>query len=185
MRLWIAGGVLFGAVLAVAAIAAGPSDFQRNILEDGYVSFEEYREAVSATVSCIRGYGLPTSEPEQSENGILLVFDILSPEGMSAEQSKLIDEAYSACADRYLDDVAWAYIQLNLPSGEQRREMVQAFAKCVSSATGIEVASDLAPVYIADIASRASMSASMSVDSSSAASGCLMRYEILFIQEVE
>jgi hypothetical protein len=73
--------------------------FQREILEDGSVSADEYERAVLATLQCLDDEGVPRSEPERAGAGATLRWRYTVgpyPDEAKAAMEAAYDECFKA-----------------------------------------------------------------------------------------
>ncbi|MCB1247049.1 MAG: hypothetical protein KDB69_07285 [Acidimicrobiia bacterium] len=121
--------------LIVAACASGSpstslnigseeiSDYQREVLEDGVVTFSEYESAVLATMSCIEDNGFGVRGPFDFQGG--LSFDVivapgeqLMPGDMGDTGSDVLaqsDRAVEDCEAHFLFPLVDVYNEANAP----------------------------------------------------------------------
>lgn len=112
-------------------IAAAPV-FERDILADGKVTFDEYQKAVFATVQCAKAHGIvylndPTLGPGKK-------FTYLMSFGQTADEAQSLHKAYDACYQQYqyLIDIAWTIE--NKPTQETLNKATSTFASCLRDA---------------------------------------------------
>lgn len=108
----------------------GTSDFQRERLQDGKLTYEEYESAVLATVKCLRDRGVVISVEPRRVAGNRIEFAYASNDATDDAASS----AYDACYRDYqtLVDIVW--FQQNQPSEETVQRARQALAACLREA---------------------------------------------------
>ncbi|MCL2454028.1 MAG: hypothetical protein FWD18_01810 [Micrococcales bacterium] len=124
-------------------IAAMP-EFQRNILEDGVVTYAEYESAVIAQRSCLEEAGYSPGEIEDiggGQIGFIVEVDYShEPDPAAADALFLATDRH--CNEEYLFYVgtAWAESQVITDPAERERLRAQ-FASCLKDA-GLRVSAD-------------------------------------------
>jgi hypothetical protein len=106
----------------------GPSDFQAEILEDGFVSPSEYERAVLATVECLRDAGVAVAGPAWTVDGRFFLYTFTAEEG---DHRALV--ANDRCFDEYLSDVQEVHAKQTEPTEEELREAAADYARCLRS----------------------------------------------------
>lgn len=91
------------------------SAFQRQILEDGEVSFREYETAVDRAVRCMDDAGLDASQELTADR--LFQISVVH----SASDGSQVDDRYSRCTAEFLTDVERTYSALRpiVPSSSE------------------------------------------------------------------
>lgn len=114
----------------LAEALRGTSEFQRERLQDGKLTYEEYESAVLATVQCLRDRGVVISVEPRRASGNLLQFAWAS----TAETDAAGWPAYESCYREHqaLIDLLWS--QQNQPSEETVQRARAALADCLREA---------------------------------------------------
>jgi len=85
---------------------ASASEYQRDVLDDGVVSDDEYQQAVSDTAGCMQGAGFDTGPIRDVPDGVRKDF-VVSP-GASSDADP--DAAWGRCWDEFLVAVESVYL---------------------------------------------------------------------------
>jgi hypothetical protein len=125
-----------GARADIVEFAGTTSEYQRAILEDGVVEFEEYEAAVLETIRCIEDAGFEiTGGPEL--RGGQFHYSWGSP-GSSDPDGSRGREVGTRCAGEYSSDVQKAWLTQNMPSEEEQQrihsEAARLFRECLADA---------------------------------------------------
>lgn len=112
------------------------SEYQRAILEDGVVEFEEYEAAVLETIRCIEDAGFEiTGGPEL--RGGQFQYSWGSP-GESDPDGSRGRQVGTQCGEEYSRDVHRAWVEQNMPSEEEQQrihsEAAKLFRECLADA---------------------------------------------------
>ncbi|MCL2454027.1 MAG: hypothetical protein FWD18_01805 [Micrococcales bacterium] len=120
------------------------SEFQRNILEDGVVTYAEYESAIIAERQCVQDAGFEVSEVMDIGAGQLGFTTEISTAG-AADPDAAVTEAHrviDACGEEYAKYVATAWAESQVITDPAERERLQAqFASCLKDA-GLRVSAD-------------------------------------------
>lgn len=108
------------------------SDFQRELVADGHLEFEEYEAAVFATYRCMLEGGLRVSEPRRVSGQRFEYSWRVSEDGKAA------NDVYERCYGEHqsLVDLVWTY--QTLPTEEDVQEARVALRDCLRD-RGIQV----------------------------------------------
>jgi len=118
-------------------VPPGTSAFQRDILADGTVTFDEYERAVLETISCTRAAGVDVGDLQLDDSGIFYDYRIY-PRNMSDDEALAIhDECYS----KNLSVVNLVWAEQNELSGTQREAELARVKSCLRDA-GVDVDDD-------------------------------------------
>lgn len=114
------------------AIIAKAPEFERNILKDGKVTFDEYQKSVFATVQCAKAHGITYIKPPTLGPGRKYTY--LISFGKTADKAQSLHKAFDACYQQYqyLVDIAWTIE--NKPSQDTTNKATAAFATCLREA---------------------------------------------------
>lgn len=199
-RLWVASASIMMLACAPAAPFTGGdsrterlaeqmmsqvSSYQQEILADGVVSAAEYEGAVLATKACIeeRAPSIEVSAPEPRMDGITFGISMgWNAGGDAARDAGLAEQAqdsYNACAGEFHEGVEQVYYQQNLPSEEERLQILTELVACLRDA-GVSSVSD-AP-SISEVYEALDASAAGAQDAGAA---CLPAHELAFAQPVD
>ncbi len=127
-----------------------PSEFQREILADGVVTFAEYEGAVLAGARCVADRGVSVEPPFWDENAYRFVYYTkveLPPEATPAEEQAAVDLMNSVsddCWREYQAFVEQAWDNQSIPEADERARLVDQLVSCIRSA-GVEVG--MSPSY--------------------------------------
>ncbi|MCL4241150.1 MAG: hypothetical protein KJ048_07325 [Dehalococcoidia bacterium] len=103
------------------------SEYQREILADGVVTFEEYETSVLATVTCLRESGLEIrTGPELDASGRRYTYSYTGG-GDAGRQSELFWGCYREYGDKV--DTAWAY--QTTPTEQERQAQRRFLTACL------------------------------------------------------
>jgi hypothetical protein len=103
---------------------ATASDFQREFMKDGSVSFGDYETAATALVACLRREGIDAEDPKlESDRTFSFVFN----DGSRAEQ------IFQACRTEHYDAIELAWADLVSPTKEEDRAYYEELAECISA----------------------------------------------------
>ncbi|MGH2611332.1 MAG: hypothetical protein ACRDHF_19825, partial [Tepidiformaceae bacterium] len=110
------------------------SEYQQTVLADGVVTDEEMRDAVAATVACIRAQGYnaqvpPSGEPGQVDRVIL----VIGREG-EVDPAGPVNDVVAGCKEEYMERVDREYARQSAPSPESADALAQRFAACMIDA---------------------------------------------------
>jgi len=95
----------------------GLSAFQREMLEDGEVTFDEYERAVLAAMQCLRDAGIRTAGPDLVD-GRFYTFDFAE-----GDDPARTDDVLAGCEEEYLSEVEWAWSEASrTPQDDERHE---------------------------------------------------------------
>lgn len=116
------------------------SEFQRNLLNDGQLTYQEYEASVLATVQCLRERGVTISVEPRPAPGKRIEFAYAS----TAEDDAAASAAYDECYREYenLVDIVW--FRQNQPSEQTLDAARAALAKCLRAA-GVALPDDPSP----------------------------------------
>jgi hypothetical protein len=106
------------------------SAFQRNLLQDGELTYSEYESSVLATVQCLKDRGVTISVEPRLVPGKRLEFAYETSEANDASASSAYDDCYREYEN--LVDIVW-YRQ-NAPSQQQLDAARAALADCLRKA---------------------------------------------------
>lgn len=106
------------------------SAFQRERLEDGRLTYEEYESAVLATVKCLRDQGVVISVEPRPAAGNRIEFAYASTEETDARAAA----AYEACYREYQNLIDAVWYQQHQPGDETIQRARQALAECLREA---------------------------------------------------
>ena len=131
----------------VQQVVAQTTDFQRELLLDGQLSFAEYEQAVLAALACMEEAGLDVEGPyPRSGDERFLDFrfggEALAGEGPEAHAGRVHETGHSCMSD-YLADVSRVWQAQHLLTPEQREEQRGLVIQCLQDA-GIEISTDAA-----------------------------------------
>ena len=123
-----------------SAIARAPA-FQKAILQDGTVTFDEYQKSVFATIQCAKDHGAKILTGPTLGPGKKYVYTYAMGDGASADSGQA---AYMDCFNQYenLIDIAWTYE--TKPTQEQSNKARAALITCLQQA-GLTVPGSPAP----------------------------------------
>lgn len=84
---------------------------QEAALEDGVVDFSEYERAALATIECLRGNGVPISEPLSYNQEVQRFEFSYGGGGTTFDMMVENDRIYDTCYEQFQEDVdrAWAH----------------------------------------------------------------------------
>lgn len=102
---------------AEVPLPVGLSDFQRDLLGDGEVTFDEYERAVLAAMQCLRDAGIRTAGPELVD-GRFYFFDFAE-----GDDPARTDQVLAGCEEEYLSEVEPAWGEASrTPEDEERND---------------------------------------------------------------
>lgn len=106
--------------------------FQRNILADGKVTFDEYQRSVFATVQCAKSHGITFVENPVLGPGKKYAYQMSL--GTTDGERDTLKKAFDTCYQQYenLVDIGWT--MENKPSQETVNHATVAFAACLQQA---------------------------------------------------
>lgn len=110
-------------------LSANAPAFQKAILKDGKVTFEEYQKSVFATVQCAKEHGIKFLQEPTLGPGRKYTFQMSG--GTTEIGLDSINSVYNACYTKYerLIDIAWTYE--TRPTQEQLNKASAALAACL------------------------------------------------------
>lgn len=106
------------------------SEFQRNLLQDGELTYEEYETSVLATVQCLQEHGVTISVEPRAVAGRRLEFVYESTEANDAS----VSSAYDSCYIKYQNLVDIAWFQQTRPTEALLATARAALAACIREA---------------------------------------------------
>ena len=112
------------------------SEFQREILADGVVTYAEYEKAVSAEYECVKDvYPNRTMGPIEPTRGQLAyTVETSFDEDMSAKEIAAVDAADFKCRETYLEPVASKWASQDVPDADEREKMRPEVMACFAAA---------------------------------------------------
>lgn len=145
-------GVLFGAVVALLLVgcesssssesapiegfppgyAADASEFEKEILADGEVTYAEYERANLSIVDCLEDNGVQATEVLPASEDGFLNFNFVRPDD-PAEQRR-VEAFFADCEKQYAQYVFAVYWKQNLPSGEELADRKELLLECLDEA---------------------------------------------------
>jgi hypothetical protein len=130
-----------------ALAAAGP--FEQAILEDGIVTFGEYKSANQELAACLRTAGFAVGPVIPALEEDFLHFDV-----QGGSNAPSIDSYYD-CESQFASVVLAVYFIQHVPSGEELARRASALARCLEEAGYDEVASrptadDFRRIFVTD-----------------------------------
>ena len=124
----------------IEPVLAEASAYQRAILEDGTLTFEEYERAVLDTVACLRDADVRiVSAPSLQPDGRTLEFTFTG--GSSRADAEAAGRVYDTCYAEHLDLVSLVWVFLDPTSERQLANARREFASCLREA-GVELPAD-------------------------------------------
>jgi hypothetical protein len=127
---------------AVAGESGQTSEYQRKLLENG-VTYDEFEQAVLATMACLEDHGVPTFGPYPEQGGKSLSFDLGNlPLNATDEQFTAQERIVQECTSEYSDVVADVYAQSILPTEAETQEREEKRRACARE-LGFDVPDDM------------------------------------------
>lgn len=114
---------------AVRAQAAHASEFERAMLEDGFVSPEEYERAVLATLQCLGEHGIVHSDPtlHTTQKQSRWQFTYTYP----LEEKEKFEQIARDCEHEFEDDILAGLALQEEPSEQELVEMQRQVISCL------------------------------------------------------
>lgn len=124
------------------------SDYQKALVEDGTLTFQEYEAAIAATVGCLKDIGFIVAEDAMKLNSrSQYTYSATLPD---QDQERLMTEA-DECTNRFARPTAGAWEWFTRPTEQEIAAGRAALAACLAEAN-VDVGSDPASQEFAQIA---------------------------------
>lgn len=121
------------------------SEFQKQLLADGALSYSEYETAVLATVRCLADRGIPIVTPPHPAPGNVIAFEFGGSTefagATSVKENEAARQAYEDCYQEHQNVVDLAWSRQNQADEETLSLARAALRQCLSAA-GIAVPDD-------------------------------------------
>lgn len=101
------------------------SEFEREILEDRYVTAAEYERGVLAAKTCMEEAGIAVEGPDPIYGDVVLSFTF--------DEARFDEARMDACVEEFLNAVEWVWIDQNLPTGAEREELKENLFLCLQA----------------------------------------------------
>jgi hypothetical protein len=123
----------FGAGVAPdkVPLSVQSSSAQRDILDDGVVTYAEYESSVLAHLACLEQRGIRTAGPTSAHARTMLTWSLIPPSSMSDDDFLTLE---SECLGMYLSEVEPLYLEGARPDAATRVEYAEKLRKCLTRA---------------------------------------------------
>jgi hypothetical protein len=116
------------------------SDFQKDILKDGVLTFAEYETAVLSLVDCAQRAGISLAEPVRISKRDTYLYSFTYPLASRAGA----EDSILSCRQTYTDYLEQFWAEFTAPSEEELQRARDELARCLRD-RGIEVPKPASP----------------------------------------
>ena len=112
------------------------SEYQKEILEDGVVTYAEYEKAATAEYECVKSVSPYFSVgPIEIKYGQFFYVTTTSyPEDITSEEIDRLDAQASQCDTEYLSEVGMQWASQDVPDADEREKMRPEVMACFAAA---------------------------------------------------
>ena len=108
---------------------ASSSQFQRELLSDGRLTYEEYERAVLATVQCVKDNGIEIAKEIHSAPGKRIAFEFVG--GTTEDERARASAVYEDCYREFEETVDLVWAEQNAPDEKTLELARDALAQCL------------------------------------------------------
>lgn len=128
--------------------ASNASDFEKEILADGVVSYAEYERANLTIVECLEDAGIAVTQVVPASEEGFLNFNFVRTDDPGG--ARRVDAAYADCEKQYAQYVFAVYRKQNLPTGVELTERKADLVACLEGAGLSDVSADPTTTELAE-----------------------------------